>query len=246
MSEARVTRAQTRKRACSSQPESTRKKKNPRIGTKKATDGAANTSASTNTAASTSASTSETSGDKKGTNAKFRQRKVLNKAEKTNVICQIKIFHNVTLFMLAMMGVHNQLPLSSKDLKVFCDSLAINAVDFFTEHLKGRFVTLYEECATISDRYLTFQLKWHHHCSYFLVDCNRDLTLIGLHPSDPIAVDVVSVRSQWSRLAVQYSLQKEESKTFLILYCGSVYDELLHRCHSVIETSSQPDVSPVV
>lgn len=27
-----------------------------------------------------------------------------------------------------------------------------------------------------------------------------------------------------------------------MLYCGSVYDELLHRCHSVIETSSQPDV----
>ena len=107
MSEARVTRAQTRKRACSSQPESTRKKKNPRIGTKKATDGAANTSASTNTAASTSASTSETSGDKNGTNAKFRQQKVLNKAEKTNVICQVKILRNATLSMLAMMGVRN-------------------------------------------------------------------------------------------------------------------------------------------
>ena len=71
MSKARVTRAQTRKRACSSQPESTRKKKKPRVGTKKATDGVANTSASTNTAASTS----ETSGDKNGTkfNVKFRQ-----------------------------------------------------------------------------------------------------------------------------------------------------------------------------
>ena len=86
MSEARVTRAQTRKRACSSQPESTRKKKKPRVGIKKSTDGVANTSASTNTAASTS----ETSGDKNGTNVKFRQRKILNKAEKTNVICQVK------------------------------------------------------------------------------------------------------------------------------------------------------------
>ena len=54
-------------------------------------------------------------------------------------------------------------------------------------------MTLYENCATISDHYLQFQLKWHHRCSYFLVDCNHDLTLIGLHPSDPIAVDVVSV-----------------------------------------------------
>ena len=112
-------------------------------------------------------------------------------------------------------------------------------MEFFTEHLKERFVTLYEEYAIISDRYLKFQLKWDHHCSYFLVDCNRDLSLIGLHHSDPIAVDVISVRFQWSHLAVQYSLQKEESKTFVMLYCGSVYDELLHRCHSVIETTSQ-------
>ena len=118
MSEAHVTQAQTQKRACSSQPDSTRKKKKPRVRTKKATDGVTNTSASTNTAASTS----ETSGGKNGTNAKFCQRKVLNKAEKTNVICQVKTLQNATLSMLAMMGVRNQLPLSSKDLKVFCDS----------------------------------------------------------------------------------------------------------------------------
>ena len=133
MSKARVTRAQTRKRACSSQPENTCKKKKLRVRTKKATDGVANMSASTNTAASTS----ETSEDKNGTNAKFRQRKVLSKAKKMIVICQVKILHDATLSMLAMMEVHNQLPLSSKDLKVFCDSLPVNAVDFFAEHLKG-------------------------------------------------------------------------------------------------------------
>ena len=59
MSEARVTRAQARKSACSSQPESTRTKRKPRAGKKKAADTVANTSASTNTAdidANTSAS----------------------------------------------------------------------------------------------------------------------------------------------------------------------------------------------
>ena len=50
MSEARVTRAQARKRACSSQPESTRTKRKLRAGKKKAADTVANTSASTNTA----------------------------------------------------------------------------------------------------------------------------------------------------------------------------------------------------
>ena len=250
MSEARVTRAQARKRARSPQPESTRTKRKPRAGQKKAAEKipSMNTSLDSTTSACTNrdddttntaaASTNETSGEKN----KVRQRKALNKSAKANVIHQVKIFNNATLSALAIMGVCSQLPLSNEHLKVFCEGLPVNDVEFFTEHLKGRFVTLYEECATISDRYLKFQLKWHHHCSYFLVDCNRDLSLIGLHPSDPIAVDVVSVRSQWSRLAVQYSLQKEESKTFLTLYCGNVYNELLHRCHSVIETSSQPDV----
>ena len=101
----------------------------------------------------------ETSGEKYGTIARICQRKALNKSEKMNVIRQVKVLHNATLSMLAMMGVCSQLPLSSKDLKVFCECLSVNAVEFFTEHLKGKFVTLYEECATISDRYLKFQLK---------------------------------------------------------------------------------------
>lgn len=61
--------------------------------------------------------------------------------------------------MLAMMGVCSQLPLSSKDLKVFCDSLPVNALDFFTKHLEARFVALYEECATTSDQYLEVSAK---------------------------------------------------------------------------------------
>ena len=75
-----------------------------------------------------------------------------------------------------------------------------------------KLVTLYEECATISDRYLhlQFQLKWHVHCSYFLVDCNQDLTLILLHPSDPTALDVVSVRSQWSRLQLNIHYKRRD------------------------------------
>ena len=43
--------------------------------------------------------------------------------------------------------------------------------------------------------------------------------------------------------SVKYSLQKEGSKIFLMLYCGSVYDQLLHRCRSTIESRSQQYVS---
>ena len=96
------------------------------------------------------------------------------------------------LSMLAMVGVSSHLPLPGKDLKDFCNSMPVSDIEFFTEHLKRRFLILYEEYAArsaASDRCLQFQLKWHHHCSYFLVYYNRDLSVIGLHSSDPIAVD---------------------------------------------------------
>ena len=38
-----------------------------------------------------------------------------------------------------------------------------------------------------------------------------------------------------------FNKAKEKSKIFLILYCSCVYDGLLHKYHSAIETSSQPD-----
>jgi len=43
--------------------------------------------------------------------------------------------------------------------------------------------------------------------------------MIGLYPSDPVAVDVVSIQSQWYHLSTKYALLKERSKTLLTLYC---------------------------
>jgi len=101
----------------------------------------------------------ESNAQKDKPNQKTRQRnwKALNKTEKISVIHLLSCLHNTTLSMLAMMGVSNQLPLPYEDLKDFCDSLPVSTIEFFTEHLKGRFTTLYEECATLSaasDRYL--------------------------------------------------------------------------------------------
>ena len=107
---------------------------------------------------------------KDGPNNKTYRRKVLNRSEKTSVIHHAGGTHNTTLFMLAMMRVCSQFPLPSEDLKNFCDFLPVSTIEFLTEHLKRRFVTLYEEGAAISaasDGYLQFQLKWHHYCSYF-------------------------------------------------------------------------------
>ena len=150
--------------------------------------------------------------------SKVRQQKTLNKAEKLNVMDRVKTFSSETTSIVAMAEVGHQFPFNASDkFKQFSAPLPVCSIRFLADGLKNQFMRLYEECATVADRYLKFQHKWHQHCSYYLVDCNRELSLIGLHPDDPIAVDVVSVRSQWHRVVKQYSLTKHDSKNFLIL-----------------------------
>ena len=79
----------------------------------------------------------------------------------------------------------------------------------------------------MKEKYLQFQIKWHRHCSYFLVEKNAELSLIGLHPAEPSAEAVVSVRSQWSELCAAHHLQRFEAKIFMMLFYGCLYDELL-------------------
>ena len=67
---------------------------------------------------------------------------------------------------------------------------------------------------------------------------NRELSDIGLHPSDHLAEDVVQVRIQWHKVFLAYSVQIEDGKTFLISYCGSVYDEFLRQCRFAIQPTS--------
>ena len=111
------------------------------------------------------------------------------------------------------------------------------SIRFLADGLKKEFMRLYEGCATAADKYLKFQLKWHQHCSYYLVDCNHELSLIRLHPDYPIAVDVVEVQSQWHCVAMKYSLTRDDANNFLILFSSCVYDELLRTCHSAIDVS---------
>ena len=108
-------------------------------------------------------------------------------------------------------------------------------MSFYVEHLQEMFEKLYNECSLMKDRYLHFQLKWHNHCSLFLVDRNQDLTSLGLHPSDPLASKVVLVRAQWSQIAIQHSVSKKGKKTFTMLFSSAIFNYFLSQCHSLLE-----------
>jgi len=126
--------------------------------------------------------------------------------------------------------------INNSNLSEFCGILTATELSFFTKHLQETFIRLYNDCSSLKECYLQFQLKWHTHCSYFLVKTNRELSDIGLHPSDHLAE--VQVKSQWNKVCLAHSVETEDGKTFLISYCGSVYDEFLRQCHVTIQPSS--------
>ena len=56
---------------------------------------------------------------------------------------------------------------------------------------------------------------------------NGELSEIGLHPSDPLAVKVVAVWSEWHKVYCSYLVNIDTAKTF---YFGAVYNEVLKQC----------------
>ena len=107
---------------------------------------------------------------------------MLNKAEKSKVTDCILAVKCEELSVKCLAGAAKQLELVSNSLKLFSESLTASSLLFLTRHLQESFVRIYNECSTLKERYLQFQLRWHSYCSYFLVTKNKELSDIGLHP----------------------------------------------------------------
>ena len=173
------------------------------------------------------------------TNDASRKRKALNKNEKQQIKKSLSDLRPEVTTVISLVNVRKQLPSSNQNVEIFCNFIVPNSIMFLAEHWHQIFVKLYGDCSTMKEKYLQFQIKWHRHCSYFLVEKNAELSLIGLHPADPSAEAVVSVRSQWNKLCVANCLQRSDAKIFMILFCGCLYDELLRQCHRIIEPDIQ-------
>jgi len=110
--------------------------------------------------------------------------------------------------------VRSQTVFKGEDLHVFCNTVDPKTLVFLCSHLQETFGHLFNECSTKKERYLHFQIMWHQHCSYLLVDKNHQLAQLHLHPSDPVAEQVFKVRSAWDRVKEQHSLSHDTSTNF--------------------------------
>jgi len=70
------------------------------------------------------------------------------------------------------------------------------------------------------------------------------LSDVGLYPSDPLAIPVVSIRSQWKDVCSAHSIDSDTGKTFLISFFGSFYNEFLWQCQTIIKPPSSSIASP--
>ena len=170
------------------------------------------------------------------TTKRKQERKVLLKGEKKKMAQSVKDLDAAELSLQLMTDIHTKQMMNGKDIGSFCSSVDLKGLSFLAQHLQESFVRLYNDCSSEKEHYLQFQIKWHRHCSYLLVEKNYQLTQLGLHPDDPISREVFMVRSQWYKLKVQHSLGNVASHTFLTLFCSCVFENLLQECHKVMQT----------
>ena len=104
-----------------------------------------------------------------------RKRKALNKSEKLQIKRSLSDLRPDITTAISLVNVRKQLPSSNPTVEVLCNSIVPNSIKFLAEHLHQVFVKLYDECSTMKEKYLQFQIKWHRHWSYFLVEKNAEL-----------------------------------------------------------------------
>lgn len=131
---------------------------------------------------------------------KTRQWHVLNKEEKLRITGHTAALKEKEITVRNLSNAAKQLAPVSDSLKQFTESLSPSQLLFLARHLKVSFVRIYNDCSTLKECYLQFQLKWHEYCSHFLVTKNSELSAIGLHPANPIANKVVSIRAEWRKV----------------------------------------------
>jgi len=151
-------------------------------------------------------------------------RKMLIKTEKYQILQHVRSLNPMAIAVIAIIEVIHCLSDREAHLKEVRSNIVPSSTAFYVKHLQEMYEMFYSECSLMKDRYLQFQLKWHNHCSLFLLQCNQELTTMGLHPSDPLAEKVVSVRAQWNRICVLHTISQKEKKKFVMLYSSAVFN----------------------
>lgn len=104
-------------------------------------------------------------------------------------------------------------------------------------HLLEVFSSLYESCgAKGKDKFMQFQLKWHHQCSNFL------LSTPEVNYED-MNLDMTRIQERWIGYCLGKSVSVDTRNTVIISVCSAVHDHLLCHCNA-LQKSISDEVQP--
>ena len=101
-----------------------------------------------------------------------QRRKALLKAERQKLESYVKKLNLDKISSHSLEEVCGQKLFKGKDIQAFCCSVDPKALNFLAHYLQLAFARLFVECSTKKERYLHFQISWHQHCSFLLVEKN--------------------------------------------------------------------------
>ena len=113
------------------------------------------------------------------------------------------------------------------------------------EHHITTFVDLYNQCSTGKEKYLRFQLKWHSHCSIFLLP--KDVDVESVLPKQSLGKEDIrtyeNIRSLWQQFC-DTSYPFENCKKLMILFSSILYKMLLQKVneHPASSTNHQTSI----
>ena len=167
-------------------------------------------------------------------------RKALKKEEKAFIAISLRELNAEDILNKISDKVSGQSHiLSYPDNAVFWEDLRTSGKEIVLAiivHLQEVFSSLYESCgAKGKEKFMQFQLKWHHQCSIFLLS-TPDV-------NDEDNLDMARIQERWIGYCLGKSASVDTRNTVIISVYTAVYDHLLCHCNA-LQKSITDEVQP--
>lgn len=111
------------------------------------------------------------------------------------------------------------------------------------EFHRDTFAALHCECKTENNAEIQFHLKWHHHCSAFLLEEKHSLSTIGLEEEkNPV---LTNLRYKWLEFCRKNSTPLPASKPAMMAFTSALYHSLLEHL-SLFQSNETSVTEPAV
>ena len=153
--------------------------------------------------------------------------KMLNKKERAKLISNIK---KCSVLKEVKTYFENHQSSVFEELVAHHEGVLKSLINFNLQ----TFISLYEGNGTGKDKYISFQLEWHKHCSIFLL--SKDLTI--QYVISPPTYSMETARQEWLKFCDGLPSEHDEHKRFMILLSSTIYDILLREADKHLSSTT--------